>query len=312
MLSLYPLLLTVGLATTGEISTAPTMEPRYFDAVGTWDGQFRPSVVFLHMRVERDKASSSYGRTYALAELTNVKREKKTVGFEVRRSAGTFRFDGATHDLRAAGTFEFIPNNNFKRAIEKIGYRKVTRQHQLAFALHDVTVDELRYLRRAIKGNPSTAEMVRLSERGATPEFVRDLVGVGFYGLTPDMLLRLRDTGVNGDYVRTLRAAGLRLTLEQFMNVRSQGLTAEFVNELKSVGLTNLTAAEYLNLIEHDVTAEYALSIYEAGYSSCDMDDLVRMRDHGITASFIKKANKLAGESLSSSELIRYRTRGEY
>ena len=33
MLSLYPLLLTVGLGTAAESSTAPTMEPRYFDAV---------------------------------------------------------------------------------------------------------------------------------------------------------------------------------------------------------------------------------------------------------------------------------------
>ena len=77
MFGLYPLLLTVGFGTVPEIDTAPTMEPRYFDAVeGTWDGQFRPSVVFLHMRVERDKekATSSFARTYALAELTGLRR----------------------------------------------------------------------------------------------------------------------------------------------------------------------------------------------------------------------------------------------
>lgn len=315
MLSLYPLLLTVGIGTAVEISTAPTMEPRYFDAVeGTWDGQFRPSVVFLHMRVDRDKdrAYSTYGRTYALSELTGLRREKKAVGFELRRSAGTFRFDGAATDLKASGTFEFIPNPVFKKSIEKIGYRKVTRHHQLTFALHDVTADELRFLQRAIKGKMTTPEMVRMVERGATPEYVRDLLSGGFTTLTPDMIMRAREAGVNAEYVRALRAAGLRLTLEEFGRARKQGLTSEYVKDLKEVGITNLTVSEYLNLIQHDVTAAFVSSIYEAGYASCDLDDLVRLRDHGITASFIKKANKQAGEALSVAELLKVRTRGEY
>ena len=315
MLSLYPLLLTVGLGTTVEISTAPTMEPRYFDAVeGTWDGQFRPSVVFLHMRVERDKEKSysAYGRTYALAELTGLKREKKSVGFELRRSAGTFRFDGAATDLKASGTFEFIPNPAFKKSVEKIGYRKLTRHHQLTFALHDVTADELRFLQRAIKGKTTTADMVRMVERGATPEYVRDLISIGYLNPTLDMINRTRDAGVSADYVRALRAAGLRLTLDQYIAARRQGLMADYVSDLREVGITGLTVPEYLNLKQHDVTAAYASSIYEAGYCSCDLDDLVRMRDHGITASFIKKANKQAGEQLTVDELIKVRTRGEY
>ncbi len=307
MLSLYPLLLTLG------ITTAPTAEPRFAGAVeGTWDGQFRPSVVFLHMRVDRDKGFSTFGRTYALEELDEFRREKKAVGFELRRDAGTFRFDGASSDLRANGTFEFIPSPNFKKSVEKIGFRKLDRHHQLTFALHDVTVDELKYLRRTIHGKTSSADMVRLLERGATPEFVRDLAGIGFTRLTPEVLLRARESGVSADYVRALRAAGLRLTFNGYIQIRDKGLTAEYVGQLKAVGLVNLTPAEYLMLLEHDVTAEYAASIYELGYAPCGLDDLVRLRNHGITASFIAKANQQAGEVLTVGELIRYRTRGEY
>jgi hypothetical protein len=314
MLSLYPLLLTLGIG-TGEIVTAPTMEPRYFDAVeGTWDGQFRPSVVFVHMRIDRekDKSLSSYARVYALAELTALKRERKTVGFELRRNAGTFHFDGNATDLKASGTFEFFPSPAFKKAVEKVGYRKITRQHQLTFALHDVTADELRFLQRAIRTKTTTQDMVRMVERGATPEYVRDLLSVGFINLTLDAIMRSREAGVTADYIRALRAAGLRLSLEDYGKVRRQGLTSEYVTDMREVGITNLTVAEYLNLIEHDVTAAYAASIYEAGYGSCDLGDLVRLRDQGITAGFIKKANKQAGEQLSVAELLKVRTHGEY
>ena len=312
MVSLYPLLLAIATGGT-PISTAPTSGARYVDGVlGTWDGQFRPSVVFVQMRVERDRGSTTYGHSYALAELADFRREKRAVGFELHRNAGTFRFDGAARDLRASGTFEFIPNTSYKRAAEKLGYRKLSRHHQLTFAMYDISLDELRQLRRIIGGKPNAADAARLFERGATPEFVRDLAGVGFAGLSVDGLLRVREAGVNADYVRGLRAEGLRLALPAYMEARARGLTTEYVQQLKNVGLRELSLAEYYLLLDNDVSAEYASSIYSLGYASCDLDDLVRLRNQGITASFIVKANKQAGEQLSVSELIRYRARGEY
>lgn len=311
MVTLYPLLLSVGLGIT--TSDAPTTGARYADGVlGTWDGQFRPSVVFVSMRVERERGFTLYGHTYALAELADLRREKRAVGFELHRGAGSFRFDGAARDLRASGTFEFIPNTGYKRAAERLGYKKLEPHHQLTFAVHDVTVGELRQLRRLIAGKPSAADAARLFERGASPEFVRDLAGVGFARLTVDALLRVRESGVNADYVRAMRAEGFRLTLPEYVKARTRGLTLEYVQQLKNVGLRDLSAAEYYLLLDNDVTAEFASSIYELGYSACDIADLVRLRNHGITASFIRKANKLAGEQLTVSELIRYRSRGEY
>ncbi len=310
MISLYPLLFSVGIGITTD---APTTGARFADGVlGTWDGQFRPSVVFLNMRVERDRGFTLYGHSFTLAELSDLRRDKRAIGFELQRNAGTFRFDGATRDLRGSGTFEFIPSTSYKRAVEKLGYQKLEPQHQLTFAVNDITIADLRQLRRVIAGRPSAADAARLFEHGASPEFVRDLAGVGFGRLSVDALLRLREVGVDADYVRAMRAEGFRLTLPEFMKARSRGLTMEYVQQLKSIGLRDLSAAEYYLLLDNDVDAEYASSIYELGYGSCDIRDLVRLRNHGITASFIRKANKQAGEQLGVSELIRSRARGEY
>jgi hypothetical protein len=305
MIRLYPLLFALG------INTAPTTESRYLDAVGgTWEGTFRPSLVHLNVRLEQ--RNIAYGRTYSVAELSGLRREKRAVGFELRRSAGTFRFDGTANDLRAAGTFEFIPNTAYKKSAERIGLNKLSRHQQLSFALNDVSIDELRSMRSLISGKNGSAELVRLFDRGVTPEYVRDLAGVGFSKLSVDKLIRTREHGVDADYVRGLRAGGLKLSLEDYIKAHDRGVSLEFLRDLKTVGLTNLTLAEYIMLREHDVTAEYASEIYELGYNSCGLEDLVRMRDYGITASFIKKANKQAGEQLSPAELLRYRTRGDY
>jgi hypothetical protein len=309
MIRLTPLFLAIGITTT----SAPTTEPRYFDAVaGTWDGMFRPSIVHINVRVDRERSFTNYLRTYSIDELSGLRREKRAVGFELRRSAGTFRFDGTANDLRAAGTFEFVPNAAFRKTAERIGLKKITRHQQLSFALNDVSIDELRYMKRVVDGRWTSAELARLFDRGVTPEYVRDLAGVGFSKLRPDLLIRSRERGVNADYVRGLRAAGLRLSMEDYIKAHDEGVSLEFINDMKSIGLTNLTLAEYVTLVEHDVTADYAASIYEAGYSNCDLEDLIRMRDYGITATFIKKANKQSGELLSVAELLRFRTRGDY
>ncbi len=307
MIHLYPLLLALG------INTAPTGEPRYMDAVeGTWDGTFRVSLVHLNMRVDRERGTTNFGRTYSLEELDGFRREKRAVGFELQRNAGIFRFDGAAADLRATGTFEFTPSPVFKRSAEKLGLRKVTRHHLLTYAMHDVSIDELRFLQRTVRGKLTNDDLVRMFELGATPEYVRDLAGVGFAKLTVGALLQTSKHGVNADYVRALRAGGLVLTLDEYLKARTSGLTPGYMQELKTVGLTNLSLDEYTTLISNDVTAEYAASIYEVGYSMCDLNDLVRLRNHGITAAYIRKVNKQAGEQLNIGELLRYRTRGDY
>lgn len=309
MVSLYPLLLTIsaGLAT---VDTAPTGGAPYLDGVvGTWDGHFRPSVVFLQMRVDRDRGFAGFAHTYGLDELSELRRERRVVGFELHREAGSFRFDGAARDLRATGTFEFIPNSNYKRGVEKLGYRKLDRHDQLIFAVHDVTLSELRQLRRIIRGKPSAAEAARLFERGASPEYLRDLAGVGFSGMSVDVLLRVRDSGVSADYVRGMRAEGLRLTLAEYVHARTRGLSVAYVRQLKDIGLRELSLAEYYLLLDNDITPEYAQSIYELGYASCDLNDLVRLRNQGITAAFIRKANGRAGERLDLDDLLRFRLR---
>src|SRR5687768_15568473 len=193
MLSFYPALLALA------INTAPTNEPRFNEAIeGSWDAHFRPTIVQLNVRIERERVAN-FGRAFSVGDLSDVRRDRRAIGFELRRSAGIFRFDGVTKDLRATGTFSFTPSTSFKRSIEKIGLRGADRHHMLTMALHDVTLDDLRMLQRTVNGKLSMQDVVRMLEHGATPHFVRDLSGVGFSKLTTNTLVRTRDHGVDAD-----------------------------------------------------------------------------------------------------------------
>jgi hypothetical protein len=307
MIHLYPLIFALG------INATPTTGLRFGAVEGTWDGTFRPSMVHLYMRIEEPRGPNTFGRTFLLDDLTNVRREKRVIGFELKHEAGTFRFDGDAAEIRANGTFQFIPSASYRRAVQKLGYTKPDRHQQLTFALYDVTLDELRYMRKVMTRRIASGELVALLTRGVTPEYVRDLAGVGFPRLAPERLLRLRERGIDASYVRNLRAAGLMLSeLDDFVKARNAGLTPEYVSGMTGIGLRNLSLDEYIMLHQADVTAEYAAAIFELGYNSCDITDLVRMRNLGLTAAYIRKASDQAGETLSLAELIRYRSRGEY
>jgi hypothetical protein len=279
MLTLRPVVLAALVFNT---NTAPT-ETRYLGAVeGTWDAHFRPTLVQLNLHIE--KRNVNFSRAYTVDELRELRRERRAVGFELRRSAGSFRFDGVTRDLRASGTFEFTPNNKFKRSVENLGLRGVDRNRLLTLALHNITLDDIRVLQRTVYGKLTTPDLVRMLDNGVNTHYVRDLAGVGFGRLTPQLLINLRERGVDADYIRGLRA----------------------------VGLADLTLANYMELREHDVTPEYAQGFIQLGYDCLDLTDLMRLRDAGITAVYAQDANKKAGELLSVHELIRHRADGDF
>lgn len=277
MLNLRPVVLAAIV-----INTAPT-ETRYIGAVeGTWEAHFRPTLVQLNVHIE--KRNLNFARTYSVDELRELRREKRAVGFELRRAAGTFRFDGVARDLRASGTFEFTPNAKFKKSIENLGLRGVDRKAMLSLALHNLTLDDIRLLQRTVYGKLTTADLVRMLDNEVNPHYVRDLAGVGFGRLTPLLLINLRSNGVDADFIRGLRA----------------------------VGLVDLTLADYMKLRDNDVTPEFAQSFIQIGYDCLDSTDFMRLRNAGITAGYALTANEKAGELLSVHELIRHRADGDF
>ena len=53
MLSFYPALLALA------VNIAPTNEPRFNEAIeGSWDAHFRPTIVQLNVRIERERTTN--------------------------------------------------------------------------------------------------------------------------------------------------------------------------------------------------------------------------------------------------------------
>jgi hypothetical protein len=80
--------------------------------------------------------------------------------------------------------------------------------------------------------------------------------------------------------VRDIHACGLKPTIDEFVAMRIQGVTAEYIKSLQAAGL------------------------------KFDVDDIVRAKIQGISKEFVEKAVKHGFQSLDLEKLIQLKEMG--
>jgi beta-lactamase regulating signal transducer with metallopeptidase domain len=80
------------------------------------------------------------------------------------------------------------------------------------------------------------AEFAGIKAVGVTPEYARDLASAGFRNLDANGLAAARAIGLSGEYARSLAAAGVPLDLNDYIQLRSTGIPADYVLGLRRAG----------------------------------------------------------------------------
>jgi len=98
---------------------------------------------------------------------------------------------------------------------------------------------------------------------------------------------------------RTSRPAGdrvgLRLTVDELIELASNGVDADYVKSLAEAGLRNLTVPEIVELAANGVEVDYVRDLVKAGLEGLTVDEIVELSGNGVDP-------KLA-ESFRQSEL---------
>jgi hypothetical protein len=110
-------------------------------------------------------------------------------------------------------------------------------------------------------GGVDASEFVGMKAVGVTPTYARDLVAAGFANITEDELTEARAVGLNGSYVRSMRAAGVNASLDDYIQLWAVGVRPDYVRTLRA-----------------------------SGYTFRNVDQLVEMQALGITARDLKSS----------------------
>ena len=112
--------------------------------------------------------------------------------------------------------------------------------------------------------------------------------------LTPDELIELRIHGVDANFMREMRDLGLGdLSLQEFKEMAIHGVDADFVHEMRELGYRELPVSNLLELRIHGVDADFVRQMRDLGFEELPLDKLVEMRIHGVDADFVREMRDL-------------------
>jgi beta-lactamase regulating signal transducer with metallopeptidase domain len=280
---------------------------------GEWTAERDGDGLQLTMTRRSGNGVSQHGHHYKLSDLTGLG-PGPDVHFEMRRDAGTFRFDGrfdgSGPGSQGSGTFTFQGNPGYVREMAGLGYN-VGENKLFNLALFDVSPAFIRDLRSLGYDELSLDDLVEFRIHGVSPEEVRDLASIGIEGLTPDRLVEFRIHGVDAELVRALAAAGYEnIPAEKLVELKIHGATPEFAREMAELGYSSASLDKLVEFRIHGVSPGFIREIAATGHRGVAADDLVSMRIHGVSAGFIRKEEARAGHALSIDKLIGMKIHG--
>jgi beta-lactamase regulating signal transducer with metallopeptidase domain len=145
-------------------------------------------------------------------------------------------------------------------------------------------------------------KLIELKIHGIDGNYIREIRAAGF-DPPVDKLLELKIHGIDGEYVRQIRATGLQLTLDILLEFRIHGITADFINQQNQTGLGTLGPDKLLELKIHGVTPDFIQEVRSLGYSDITADKILEMKIHGLTPEFMRDA-KSRFKDLSLDQMI--------
>lgn len=150
-----------------------------------------------------------------------------------------------------------------------------------------------------ISSGPSEDLLNRMNNR---------MVEMGYTGLSHDDLRELRSAGVTATYVSNVRALGFdELTLEQAVSLARANVSSAFMAMMIELGYNELAAEDFVSLRDAGVTAHYTSNVHDLGYRDVTTDQLIRMRRIGVTTSLIEQLQSERGDDVPMEEIIRHR-----
>jgi len=297
----------------------------YADVRGSWtastddekDGR-------IHFNITRRKNWNN-GNTFLLsrfAGLTSAQinaAAQTPVQFQMRSEAGTINFEGFFRAGDGAGNFTFAPNPQYMDTLRGLGLEPKIREKKheersdedelFSLAIHDVSTDFIRTM-RAEGFDVSLDKYTSMRIFGVTPEYIREMRGLGYKDISADKLVETRIHKVTPDYIRKMRAAGWDLSLSKLVASRIHGATPEFAAEMSRLGYSGLDHDDLIAFRIHRVTPEFIEEMRKLGYDKIDADDLVAMRIHRVTPEFIKELEAAGYRNVPVDKLVKMRIHG--
>jgi len=115
----------------------------------------------------------------------------------------------------------------------------------------------------------------------------------------------------SGDFIDEMASVGYtNLTVDELIKLKTSGVTADYVKNLRALGFANLTVKELASMSIHQVAPAYIQAIRSSGYNNLSARDLTTFRIHDIKPEFIRTLRDAGYGNLAAGQLIQFAVHG--
>jgi hypothetical protein len=232
------------------------------------------------------------------------------VSFQLRREAGTIRYEGSFRNGEGAGTFTFQPDLEFPKKLSRLGVELEGKQRVerelFTLAIFDVSSSFIQSM-QSIGYKEALEKYISFRIFAVDPGYVRDMAAAGFDHLSADKLVETRIQGATPDYIRDMRRTGNALTLDQYVESRIFQVTPEFAAEMSRAGYPGLDRDVLVQFRIQGVTTEFIQDLARLGYTKVPAEKLVEMRIHGVTPEFIRRLESAGYKHVPIDKMVQMR-----
>jgi beta-lactamase regulating signal transducer with metallopeptidase domain len=154
---------------------------------------------------------------------------------------------------------------------------------------------------------PAAAPRAQESPAPAPPDrnsFLGALAAAGYRDLSVDQLIEMKSVGLSADFIRGISEAGWgKLSPEEMITLAQRGVGPEYVRKMKTAGLKNLTLTDVMDLAAVGARPEKVEEIHSLGFGPYTPREIIEFTQRGVQPELFR-ALKETGFSRATPEEI--------
>ncbi len=319
----------------GKAAIKTTKEPKSsaIDNKGNWFATIKEQKIKIRFENEDDKGSNS-NTDFDLSLFKNLPRDGSGE-FSLTRDAGTIIFKGRFEGNTGMGSYQFNPDNNFVKFLEKEGvktnvekdlmvyflvnlkkdfitmlkgqgYTNLTKNDLIPLAALNITESYITSLKKAGLSDLSLKDLIPLKALNVDESYVSDIKNSGYAAVTASKLISLKAQNIDGSDIKAARESYKSAPAEQPASISTikTKKTEKTSEPSDDEVFGNAIAKKVLN-----VTPEYIKTWTDLGFKFAD-ESYIAMKSLGITTDFYKSFEKAGFKDLNPESIMSFKAIG--
>lgn len=256
--------------------------------------------------------------------------------FDGNTGMGQYKFvpdNTYTNDMQKQG-IELTDNDdamvfffvNVKRSyvamLKENGYKDLDKDNIIPMAALDINEDYIKSIKSSLP-NISMDDLIPFRSLGIDKTYIDEIHKAGYPNVSADKLITFKAEGIDGKYISDFRSSNKTENTmsnnnnnqnqentsadddgEAIVSYKSLGITPDYVQSIKSAGITDITSENIVSMKALGITDEYIKSIINAGFKNISADDVTSMKAQNISPSLISEYKAIGFTDISLDDIV--------